>query len=221
MDKSNVRLLVVDHERACSAAVQETLRREGYAVDTANDSRTAIAALRAQTYQVVLIELRPPDMNGLQLLQQVQRAQPDTQCILMMACMPVESAVEAMNSGAYDYLTKPLDVQRLRLLVAKALEFQNVRAENNELRRRLDCLALHDGDSGGCEIHAGMTVADCEKLLIRQTLTHATSNREKAARLLGMSRRALQYKLKSYGLLAPKPNVTFSPATAGHISGAA
>jgi DNA-binding NtrC family response regulator len=120
-----------------------------------------------------------------------------------------------MKGGADDYVTKPIDVRRLRLLVAKAVEFQKVVAENEALRRRLpepavgiegqaDPLTAREGESATCAIHPGMTIAECEKLLIRQTLVHATPNRERAARLLGISRRALQYKLKSYGLLVPR-----------------
>jgi DNA-binding NtrC family response regulator len=471
MDKSKFRLLVVDHERALGAGVQETLRHEGYTVDTANDARMAFSALRTQSYHLVLADMRMPEMSGLQLRQQVQRAQTDAQFILMTSGT-TDGALEAMKSGAYDYVTKPVDAQRLRLLVAKALAYQNVLTENNELRRRLkqrsepsllvgecesirrilrvahevassevtvliegesgtgkelvaqtihgaspraakpfvsvncaafadqvlegewfgqvksgsgsaamvtpgqfqmakdgtlfldeigelspkgqgdllrvleegafrmagggdlirmnariiaatnkclrdavtagkfredlyhrlqvvpitvpplreraddipllieaflehfsvkhkrrrkkfsaeamqrcrqfawpgnvrqlrntierlvvtcgesiieaeylpDFLHLHDGHTGACEIHAGMTVADCEKLLIRETLTHATTNREQAARLLGISRRALQYKLKSYGLLAPKRDLSFSPSAPDQLSGAA
>ena len=60
------------------------------------------------------------------------------------------------------------------------------------------------GATAPCEIRAGMTIAECEKLLIEQTLVNATSNRERAARMLGISRRALQYKLKEYGLIVPR-----------------
>ncbi len=137
MDNSNFRLLVVDDERGLCAGVQEALRREGYAVDAANDARTALGYLRAQVYHVVVTDVRMPDMSGLHLLQQARQFHAETQFILMTAYGTVENAVEAMKAGAYDYVTKPLDMQRLRLLVRKALEFQNVVAENNALRLRL------------------------------------------------------------------------------------
>jgi DNA-binding NtrC family response regulator len=76
-------------------------------------------------------------MNGLELMQQVRAHQQDTLFILMTAYGTVETAVEAMKQGAYDYLAKPLDMKRLRVLVQKSLEFQAVVAENNELRLRL------------------------------------------------------------------------------------
>ena len=137
MDNSKFRLLVVDDERGLCAGVQEALRREGYQVDAANDAQTALGLLEANTYHVVVSDIRMPDMSGLQLLHRARQRRQDAQFILMTAYGTVENAVEAMKAGAYDYLTKPLDMQRLRLLVAKALEFQHVVAENNELRMRL------------------------------------------------------------------------------------
>ena len=137
MDKSKINLLVVDDERGLCAGVQEALRREGYAVDAANDARTALRLLHERLYNLVLTDVRMPDMSGLELFKEARHASRDTLFILMTAYGTVESAVEAMREGAYDYLTKPLDMQRLRALVLKALEFQSVVAENNELRLRL------------------------------------------------------------------------------------
>ncbi len=136
-DKAKIRLLVVDDERGLCAGVQEALRREGYTVDAANDARAAFGLVEAHPYHLIVTDVRMPDMTGLQLLQAVRQRQRDTQFILMTAFGTVENAVEAMKAGAYDYLTKPLDLPRLRVLVAKALEFQTVVAENTELKQRL------------------------------------------------------------------------------------
>jgi DNA-binding NtrC family response regulator len=78
-----------------------------------------------------------PDMSGLQLLKEVKQKSRDTMFVLMTAYGTIESAVEAMKEGAYDYVAKPLDMHRLRALVVKALEFQAIVSENNELRLRL------------------------------------------------------------------------------------
>jgi DNA-binding NtrC family response regulator len=137
MDRTKVNILVVDDERGLCAGVQEALRREGYVVDAANDARGALALLGRRLYNLVLTDVRMPDMSGLQLLKEARRASRETVFILMTAYGTVASAVEAMKEGAYDYLTKPLDMQRLRALVLKALEFQAMVAENNELRLRV------------------------------------------------------------------------------------
>jgi DNA-binding NtrC family response regulator len=137
MDRSRINILVVDDERGLCAGVQEALRREGYVVDAANDTRQALELLGRRLYNLVLSDVRLPEMSGLQLLKEARQKSRDTLFILMTAYGTVPSAVEAMKEGAYDYLTKPLDMQRLRALVLKALEFQSVVSENSELRLRL------------------------------------------------------------------------------------
>jgi DNA-binding NtrC family response regulator len=137
MDKSKINILVVDDERGLCAGVQEALRREGYAVDAANDGGTALKFVGDRLYNLVLTDVKMPEMSGLQLLKEAKQKSHDTLFILMTAYGTVESAVAAMKEGAYDYLSKPLDMQRLRALVLKALEFQAVVAENNDLRLRL------------------------------------------------------------------------------------
>jgi DNA-binding NtrC family response regulator len=137
MDRSRIRILIVDDERGLCAGVQEALRREGYQVDAAHDSAAALELTRKHLYNLVLSDVKMPGLSGLDLLKAARERQRDVQFILMTAYGTVESAVEAMKSGAYDYLTKPLDMKRLRAIVGKALEFQALVAENHELRQRL------------------------------------------------------------------------------------
>ena len=138
MDKSKIRILVVDDERGLCAGVQELLRREGYLVDAATDPTAALQLATDHLYNLIIADVKMPGLSGVELLKQVKARTPDTSFILMTAYGTVESAVEAMKRGAYDYLTKPLDTQRLRAVVQKALEFQSVVAENTELRLRLE-----------------------------------------------------------------------------------
>jgi len=137
MDKSRVKVLVVDDERGLCAGIQEALKREGYVVDAANEAPTALQMIGERLYNLVITDVKMPEMSGLELLKEARQKSRDTQFILMTAYGTVESAVAAMKEGAYDYLSKPLDMQRLRALVLKALEFQALVAENNELRLRL------------------------------------------------------------------------------------
>jgi DNA-binding NtrC family response regulator len=137
VDKSRIRILVVDDERGLCAGIQEALKREGYAVDAATDAIVALQKTEAGLFNLIITDFRMPQLNGLELLTRVKARSRDTLFILMTAYGTVEGAVEAMKQGAYDYLTKPLDMQRLRAVVQKALEFQAVVAENNELRFRL------------------------------------------------------------------------------------
>ena len=117
MDKSKINILAVDDERGLCAGVQEALKREGYPVDAANDARTALQFIGERLYNLVLTDIKMPGMSGLQLLKEARQKSRDTLFILMTAFGTAESAVEAMKEGAYDYLSKPLDMQRLRALL--------------------------------------------------------------------------------------------------------
>lgn len=137
MDKARVKILVVDDEQGLCAGIQEALQREGYQVDAANDAPTALRIARERLYNLVISDIKMPGVSGLELLAQVRAHHRDTLFILMTAYGTVENAVEAMKLGAYDYLPKPIDLKRLRAVAQKALEFQALVAENNELRLRL------------------------------------------------------------------------------------
>lgn len=138
MDRSKVRILVVDDEQGLCAGIQEALRREGYAVDATTDPQAAARWAEERIYNLVVSDIRMPGLSGVDLLRRVRSRHPDTLFILMTAYGTVDSAVEAMKEGAHDYLPKPLDLKRLRAVTQKALEFQALVAENKELRLRLE-----------------------------------------------------------------------------------
>jgi DNA-binding NtrC family response regulator len=153
MEKAKVKILVVDDEQGLCAGVQEALRREGYVVDAMTDAQAALKLTQERLYNLVISDIKMPGLSGLELLVRVRERSRDTLFILMTAYGTVESAVEAMKQGAYDYLPKPIDMKRLRALVQKALEFQTVVAENSELRLRLQ---------GGAD--AGLLVGESEAM---------------------------------------------------------
>jgi DNA-binding NtrC family response regulator len=136
VDKS-IKILVVDDEQGLCAGLREALQREGHRVDATTDSPAALKLATEHFYHLVISDIKMPGLGGLELLARVRERHPDTLFILMTAFGTVESAVAAMKEGAYDYLTKPIDMKRLRALVQKAMAFQAVVAENNDLRLRL------------------------------------------------------------------------------------
>ena len=137
MDKTRIKILVVDDEQGLCAGIQEALKREGYIVDASTDPISAASLAERQFFNLVISDVKMPQMTGLELLSHVRSRNPETIFILMTAYSSVESAVEAMKQGAYDYLPKPIDLKRLRALVQKALEFQALVSENKELKERL------------------------------------------------------------------------------------
>jgi DNA-binding NtrC family response regulator len=127
------------------------LRDEGYEVAVAVDGQKALDQLAAEGYGVVLADLKMPKMDGLGLLKELQRRAIPTECIIVTGQATVDSAVQAMREGAYDYVEKPLTadkLNRLKALIPKALEKFNVQQKNRELSSKLEGLT-HFGELTG------------------------------------------------------------------------
>ncbi len=115
------RLLVVDDEPDLCTLYELTLVREGYGVDTAETVSQALALLRQHSYSALITDMRLPDGTGLELLQHLEREVRNEKAIVITAFGSAENAVEALKAGAYDYLTKPVDLRQFRSVVASAL----------------------------------------------------------------------------------------------------
>ena len=131
------RILVVDDEPPQLEILRLILSSEGYEAVTAGSGRGALAALRHQPFDVVLTDLKMPDLSGIALLEQILREQPAACVVLMTAHGTIDSAVEAMRKGAFDYLTKPVDREVLLLAVSRAVERTRLVSENRRLREEL------------------------------------------------------------------------------------
>jgi DNA-binding NtrC family response regulator len=132
------RILVVDDERHQRDILQMILEAEGYEAVTAGNGRQAIAALKEQPpFDVTLTDLKMPDMNGIVLLTELMRAQPGLCVVLMTAHGSIDTAVEAMRKGAFDYLTKPLEKDELLLVLKRAIERMQLVRENRMLHEQL------------------------------------------------------------------------------------
>ncbi len=126
---SSGKILVVDDQKNMRATTAMVLRAAGHAVEEAEDGAAAVQRIQAESWDVVLTDLRMPDMDGMEVLRESQRLAPDTQVIVMTAFGTIESAVEAIRRGAYDFLTKPFKEDELLLRVAKALERRRLLGE--------------------------------------------------------------------------------------------
>ena len=122
MSTSTVSILVVDDEPDLRTLYELTLLREGYRVETAACLQQARALLQAQHFDVLLTDMRLPDGLGLELLQELQAQQRSERCIVMTAYGSAENAVQALRAGAFDYLTKPVDLKQFRSVVASAVQ---------------------------------------------------------------------------------------------------
>jgi DNA-binding NtrC family response regulator len=135
--KENARVLVVDDEPMVCVALTNWLQEENYLARAVHDGPQAIAAVREETWDIVLLDLRMPGMDGMEVLKQVREISPQSVVIIMTAYASVPSAVQAMKDGAYDYIVKPLDVDQLTRMLKRIVEHQQLITENILLRKRL------------------------------------------------------------------------------------
>ncbi|MEW6411640.1 MAG: sigma-54 dependent transcriptional regulator [Candidatus Zixiibacteriota bacterium] len=130
-------ILVVDDKDSMRNMLTETLLEEGHRVDSAATGKKAVDLVRNKSYDLVLTDLKMPDIDGLQVLSEVKEVDSETAVILMTAYGTIEDAVTAMKMGAFDFVTKPFDTEHLCVLVGRALENRRMIAENTLLRQEL------------------------------------------------------------------------------------
>jgi DNA-binding NtrC family response regulator len=145
------KIMIADDDRSITEGLSAILRDEGYEVAVAIDGQKALDQLGAEAFGVVLADLKMPKVDGLALLKELQLRAIPTECIIVTGQATVDSAVQAMREGAYDYVEKPLTadkLNRLKALIPKALEKFNVQQKNRELSSKLEGLT-HFGELTG------------------------------------------------------------------------
>jgi DNA-binding NtrC family response regulator len=145
------KVLIADDDRSITEGLSAILRDEGYEVAVAVDGQKALDQLGAEAFGVVLADLKMPKVDGLALLKELQQRAIPTECIIVTGQATVDSAVQAMREGAYDYVEKPLTadkLNRLKALIPKALDKFNVQQKNRELSSKLEGLT-HFGELTG------------------------------------------------------------------------
>ncbi|HWU36274.1 MAG TPA: sigma-54 dependent transcriptional regulator [Candidatus Acidoferrum sp.] len=130
-------VLLVDDEPDALDACFQALGKAQYLVDTASNPSDALEKVRARSYDAAVVDLKMPQMSGIELLRAMRKMDPDVAVIVVTGYATIETAVEAMKEGACDYLAKPFTPDELRLGLQKALERQELLRENQELRERM------------------------------------------------------------------------------------
>ncbi len=131
------KILVVDDEQSMRDVLSIMLKRAGYGVTTASDGEEAVGHIHKEIFDLVITDLRMPKMGGLDVLKTVKACSPETVVLVITAFASAESAVEAMKHGAYDYLTKPFQVDEVQLIIRNALERRRLSTENMLLKREM------------------------------------------------------------------------------------
>src|SRR5512137_1304945 len=131
------RILVVDDERSMRELLAIVLRREGYEVLLAETGKAAVSMLEREPVDLLISDIKMPDLSGVEVLRAAKQIDKDILGIMITAFASTESAVEALRIGAYDYLSKPFDVDELKIKVRNALERKRLGQENVLLKRAL------------------------------------------------------------------------------------
>ena len=138
---SDIRILVADDETSVRDSLKSWFEEEGYQVDVAGSGKEALEKLTQQQWDIYLLDIKMPGMDGLELQKRIRKVDPNSTIILMTAYASVETAVEAMKQGAYDYVVKPIDPDDLEHLVRNAAERRVLFSENLRLREKIDELS--------------------------------------------------------------------------------
>ena len=117
-------ILVIDDEPDLRTLYELTLLREGYRVEAAGSVSEAWQHLEAAHFDAVITDMRLPDGQGMEIIHRIQKNQRSERCVVMTAYGSAENAVEALKAGAFDYLTKPVDLKQFRAVVASAVQAQ-------------------------------------------------------------------------------------------------
>lgn len=131
------KILVVDDEKAIRDSLRMILEEEGYDCDTAADGEEALLKIKNSDFDIAISDIKMPKMDGITLLQETAKISPDTFFIIMTAYASVETAIEALRQGAYDYLIKPVEFDDVIIRVKRLADYKKLSLENQALRRRI------------------------------------------------------------------------------------
>ena len=137
MKTENPRILIVDDEPNIRQGLAEALDDQGYEIEQAASGEAALELVRLKPFDLVLVDLVMEEMDGIEVLREINRQWPQTEVVIITAHGSIETAVKALKEGAYDYLTKPINVKRFRSYIHNILRAQELQEENRLLREQL------------------------------------------------------------------------------------
>ncbi|MDP8237837.1 MAG: sigma-54 dependent transcriptional regulator [Candidatus Hatepunaea meridiana] len=131
------KLLVVDDDFSMRSVLQETMSKYGYEVQVAKDGKSALKSLKSNKVELVITDLRMPGMNGLELMECVKNDYAEIGFLIITAYGTVETAVDALHKGAFDFITKPFSMSQIKSRVERFFDFKDLREENKQLKQNL------------------------------------------------------------------------------------
>src|SRR5207249_3207099 len=127
---NSLRILFADDEKSLQEFMRSELPRLGHEVTVCPDGRSAVKALEKGKFDVAIIDLRMPGMTGIEVLEQLKHTSPDTEAIVMTGHASMETAIEAVRLGAFDYITKPCRLSEIEAVLQKAVEKRDLKHQN-------------------------------------------------------------------------------------------
>jgi two-component system nitrogen regulation response regulator NtrX len=140
-------ILIIDDEKAIRKTLTEILSYEGYKIEEAGDGEEGLKKFREKSYDVVLCDIKMPKLDGLEFLDKARETNPDVPVIMISGHGTIETAVEAVKKGAYDYISKPPDLNRLLITIRNAMDKTNLVAEAKVLKRKVSKVEEMIGES--------------------------------------------------------------------------
>jgi two-component system nitrogen regulation response regulator NtrX len=140
-------ILIIDDEKAIRKTLSEILSFEGYRLDEASDGEEGLKRFREKNYDVVLCDIKMPKIDGIEFLQKASEINPDIPIIMISGHGNIETAVEAVKKGAYDYISKPPDLNRLLITIRNAMDKSSLVTETRVLKRKVSRVQEMIGDS--------------------------------------------------------------------------
>jgi two-component system, NtrC family, nitrogen regulation response regulator NtrX len=140
-------ILIIDDEKAIRKTLSEILSYEGYKIDEAGDGEEGFRKFREKEYDVILCDIKMPKMDGIEFLEKAKEANPDLPIIMISGHGTIETAVEAVKKGAYDYISKPPDLNRLLITIRNAMDKTSLVAETKVLKRKVSRVQDMIGES--------------------------------------------------------------------------
>lgn len=133
----SIKILIADDEKPIRDSIKLILEEEGYTTDVAGDGEEALQKIQAENFDIVITDIKMPKVDGIQVLDSASKIAPETFFIIMTAYASVNTAIDALRHGAYDYLVKPIEFDDLLLRVKRLLDYKKLALENKTLRQRI------------------------------------------------------------------------------------
>ena len=196
------KILIVDDELSIVEVLKSLLSREGHIISTSTDGKNALKQLREQVFDLLITDIRLPEMDGISLLRRARELQSHLAVIVITAYAKVDNAVEAMKNGAFDYVTKPFKFDELLLTVQRALSYEQALAENEVMK---SSLATH--------YHFDSMIGDAEPMLQVYRLIEKVSKTDSTALIMGESGTGKELVARALHFSSPrfeKPFITIN-----------